>query len=108
MLVNANLLIYAVDSTSPHNATASEWLESALNRNQRVDIPRQIIGAFLRITSHPRITTDSLRADIAWAYVDRWLSAGPSWIPPATRSTAVVFSRITTETPVTGNLVPDA
>ncbi len=108
MLVDANLLIYAVDSTSPHNAAASEWLESALNGNQRVGIPWQTIGAFLRITTHPRITTNPLPADIAWAYVDRWLSASPSWIPPATRSTAAVLAGITKRTPITGNLVPDA
>jgi uncharacterized protein len=108
MLVDANLLIYAVDSTSPYNAEASEWLESILNGDRRVGIPWQTIGAFLRITTHPRITTTPLQAEAAWAFVDRWLSADPSWIPPATESTAAVLASVLARTPMTGNLIPDA
>ena len=108
MLIDANLLIYAVDSSSPHNAVASEWLEEALNGDRRVGFPWQTIGAFLRITTHPRIVSNPLRADAAWGYVDRWLASDPSWIPPATLATAAVFADITANTAVTANLVPDA
>jgi len=31
MLVDANLLLYAADSTSPFHQRASTWLESVLN-----------------------------------------------------------------------------
>lgn len=108
MLVDANLLIYAVDSASPHNAAASEWLESVLNGDRRVGFPWQTIGAFLRITTDPRVTTNPLRGEAAWAYIDQWLSAGPSWIPPATQSTAAVLATMIAQMPVTGSLVPDA
>lgn len=108
MLVDANLLIYAVDSASRENAVASEWLETTLNGDRRVGIPWQTIGAFLRITTHPRITTNPLSAEVAWSYVDKWLAADPTWIPPATLATATVFASITAQTPVTANLVPDA
>jgi len=108
MLVDANLLIYAVDSASPDNPAASEWLEATLNGDRRVGFPWQTIGAFLRITTHPRITTNPLSAEDAWGYVDQWLAADPTWIPPATLATAAVFADITRQTPVTANLVPDA
>jgi predicted nucleic acid-binding protein len=33
MLIDANLLIYAIDADSPHHRAARKWLEEALLRN---------------------------------------------------------------------------
>lgn len=60
MLVDANLLLYAVDRTSDHHEVAPAWLTSVLNGTTRVGIPWQTIGAFLRIVTHPRVTTQPL------------------------------------------------
>jgi toxin-antitoxin system PIN domain toxin len=108
MLLDANLLLYAVDKDSPHNERAAAWLEDVLNGDRRVGLPWQTIGAFLRIATHPRVTTDPLSGAAAWRYVDAWLAAAPVWVPPATRRTAKVLQRLVEETPATGNLVTDA
>lgn len=108
MLVDANLLLYAVDTESPHHDRASQWLIDALNGDRRVGLPWQTIGAFLRISTHPRISTSPLGAEGAWRYVDQWLGADPVWIPPATQRTASVLAQLITTVGVTGNLVPDA
>lgn len=108
MLVDANILLYAVDTTSPHYERASTWLTSTLNGNRRVGLPWQTIGAFLRISTHPRVAASPLAAPEAWSYIDRWLSADPTWIPPATERTAQVLGSLTEAVGVTGNLVPDA
>lgn len=108
MLLDANLLLYAVDADSPHNAAASAWLTEVLNGDRRVGLPWQTIGAFLRIVTHPRVTTNPLSAEDAWSHVQAWLDADPVWIPPATERTAAVLARITADVRVTGNLVPDA
>lgn len=108
MLLDANLLLYAVDATSPQNAAASDWLSAVLNGNRRVGLPWQTIGAFLRIITHPRVTTEPLTGPDAWSFVQSWLDADPVWIPPATERTAAVLARLGSELPVTGNLVPDA
>lgn len=107
MIIDANILLYATDSSSPHHGAAAEWLTSALNGNQRVGFPWQSLGAFLRICTHPRITARPLTAASAQEYVDAWLSAEPAWIPPATQSTAAVYARLARRHHVTGNLVPD-
>lgn len=108
MLVDANLLLYAVDARSPHHARAATWLEGALNGDRRVGLPWQTIGAFVRIASHPRIVETPLSADRAWGYVRDWLAAAPTWVPPATDRTAAVLIELGTRLHVTSNLVPDA
>ena len=45
MIVDANLLLYAVDESSTHNAAAAAWLEETLDGDSRVGPPWQTIGA---------------------------------------------------------------
>ncbi len=108
MIVDANLLLYAVDELSPHHERAAGWLTGALNGDQRVGLPWQTLGAFLRLATHPRITATPLSADAAQGFVDRWLAAGPAWIPSATEATARIYAGLARRHGITGNLVPDA
>ncbi len=108
MLVDANLLLYAIDSGSPFNERAAAWLEAVLNGDRRVGLPWQTIGAFLRISTHPRVTADPLSSPDAWGFVTDWLASGPVWIPPASERTAAVYGRLVVEMDITGNLVTDA
>lgn len=108
MIVDANVLIYAVDARSPHHAAAAGWLTDALNGDRRVGLPWQTLGAFLRIITHPRVTTNPLTAAQAQEYVAQWLRAEPVWVPPASERTAAVYAAISRRHHVTGNLVPDA
>ncbi|MEB3067959.1 TA system VapC family ribonuclease toxin [[Mycobacterium] vasticus] len=108
MILDANLLLYAVDEDSKHNPTASAWLEDVLAGPNRIGLPWQTIGAFLRIATHPRVAANPLTATQAWGYVADWLAVPVVWIPPAIESTARVYARICAQVDVTGNLVPDA
>lgn len=108
MLIDANVLLYAVDASSPQHLRAARWLEAVLNGSRRVAFPWQTLGTFLRIATHPRVAREPLTAQEAWTYVERWLACGPAWIPPVTERTAAVLGELLRETGVTGNLVPDA
>lgn len=108
MLVDANLLLYAVDSRSPWHGPAAAWLERTLNGSERVGLPWQSLGAFLRIVTHPRVVARPLTAVEAWTLVAAWLEAGPTWVPPASERTTAILSELLTSTHATGNLVPDA
>ncbi len=44
----------------------------------------------------------------AWRFVEAWLEADPTWIPPATERTAAVYGELAGTQQPTGNLVPDA
>lgn len=108
MIVDANILLYAVDRESPHHEPAAAWLTTALNGDRRVGLPWQTLGAFLRIVTHPRATRSPLTADAAQRHVDAWLAAEPVWVPPATERTAAVYAELARRHRITGNLVPDA
>lgn len=108
MLVDANLLLYAVDRSCDRHEPAASWLTEVLNGSTRVGLPWQTVGAFLRIVTHPRVTTRPLSGPEAWSFVQDWLAADPAWIPPASERTAAVYGELVRTVPVTGNLVPDA
>lgn len=108
MILDANLLLYATDSTSPHHEQASSWLTAALNGTSRVGFPWQTIAAFVRITTHPRVVASPLTGEQAWAVVQSWLAAPVAWIPPATDRTAQAYSELLADGDITGNIVPDA
>ena len=108
MILDANILLYAVDSTSPHHRAAASWFITQLRGSRRVGLPWQTIGAFIRIASHPRIMTTPLTGAQAWHMVESWLDAEPTWVPPATERTARIYGELVGATEVTGNLVPDA
>lgn len=108
MIVDANVLLYAIDEDNPHWHKASTWLTQAMRGPERVGLPWQTIGAFLRIATHPRIAERPLSAGEAQDYVDHWLAAPSVWVPPATDCTIAAYAELARTHHVTGNLVPDA
>ena len=73
ILVDANMLIYAVDRDSPHRAQARQWLEAAFSGAEWVGLPWIAVLAFLRMTTHPAVMRKPLSAEDAIGYVDEWL-----------------------------------
>ncbi|MCA1674681.1 MAG: PIN domain-containing protein [Actinobacteria bacterium] len=108
MLVDANLLLYAVDSASPFHRHASTWLESVLNGAQRVALPWQSLTAFLRISTHPRVWDQPLSPQTAADLVTDWLGAHPVWTPEPGPGYAEILLGMLEKYQVRGNLVPDA
>lgn len=108
MLIDANLLLFAVDSESPFHAAAREWLTEQLNGSRRVGLPWESLSAFLRISTHPRAAARPLAPEEAWEIVAGWLDAGPAWIPLPTERHADVLGALLEKYRIGGNLVPDA
>lgn len=108
MIIDANLLLYAVDSEAAAHQPAKDFLEQHLNGPARVGLPWQSLGAFLRISTHPRVMASPLTAQIARGFVDDWLAAPASWIPDVTEATWTILRELLVDHSVTGNLVPDA
>ena len=51
---DANLLLYATDSTSPFHDAARQWWTSCLNGVVPVGLCDPVVFAFVRISTHPR------------------------------------------------------
>jgi toxin-antitoxin system PIN domain toxin len=74
ILVDANLLIYSIDSDAPLHRPAREWLEEILSGTTRVGLPWIVLLAFVRITTRTGILIRPLSLDEAVSYVDSWLA----------------------------------
>lgn len=72
ILVDANLLLYAYDASSPQHASAKRWLEKALSGDEEVRIPLTSALAFLRIGTHPSVFRRPLAASEAVGIVAEW------------------------------------
>jgi toxin-antitoxin system PIN domain toxin len=108
MLVDANLLLYAVHKQSPFHEPARDWLTEQMNGTRRVGLPWQSLTSFLRIATHPRALERPLSPADAWARVTDWLSVGVAWVPEPGERHALILGQLLIRHDVRGNLVPDA
>jgi toxin-antitoxin system PIN domain toxin len=108
VIVDANVLLYAVETNSPHHEAALQWLEAALNGQTRVGLPWTSLTAFLRISTNPRITANTLTSEEAWSFVDDWLREDVAWIPVPTSGHAQILRALLVGGDIRGNLVADA
>jgi toxin-antitoxin system PIN domain toxin len=108
MLVDANLLLYAVHKQSPFHEPARDWLTEQMNGTRPVGLPWQSLTSFLRIATHPRALERPLTPADAWARVTDWLSVGVAWVPEPGERHMQVLGELVVRHDVRGNLVPDA
>jgi hypothetical protein len=108
MLVDANILLFAVDETSRFHAAASRWLTDRLNGPRRVGIPWQSISAFLRISTHPRASERPLSPADSWRHVEDWLASDAAWVPVPTERHADLLGSLIAAYDLRGNLISDA
>ena len=74
ILLDANLLIYAIDSDSPHHERARRWLEATLSGDTWVGLPWVVVLAFVRVTTRAGIMRAPLSVEQAVGFVDVWLA----------------------------------
>ncbi|MGH8923143.1 MAG: TA system VapC family ribonuclease toxin [Acidimicrobiia bacterium] len=108
MLIDANLLLLARDSSSPFHATTRRWIDKALNGPTRVGIPWKSLVAFVRISTNPRAYENPLSDGAARSQVSEWLSASATWIPRETDSHWEILSALIATHRLSGNLISDA
>lgn len=108
MIVDANVLLYAVDHGSRFHDVAREWLEGALDGEERVGLPWVSLTAFQRIATHPRASAHPLTPAQAWGLVTDWLAAERAWVPSPGSRHAQILGRLLVAGDLRGNLVTDA
>lgn len=108
MLLDANLLLYAVDKRAAQHQAAAGWLSDQFNGSRRVGVPWQSVAAFLRIATHPRVFPQPLAPATAYERVTDWLSAPVAWIPEPGPEYHRILGQLITAYNVGGNLIPDA
>lgn len=108
ILIDANLLIYAVNLDSHHHRRARRWLEETLSGATSVGLPWICLLAFLRISTRPGILDRPLKTNEAAAFVESWLdqpfveAVGPG------SSHWPILRNLLRATGTSGNLTSDA
>lgn len=108
MLVDSNILLFAVGERSPFHVAAREWLTEQLNGPRRIGFPWASLLAFARIATNPRASTNALTPEAAWQHVTEWLEPEVAWIPAPTEAHGEVLGGLITRHHLRGNLIPDA
>lgn len=108
MLLDANLLVFAVNEAAPEHERARAWLEQQLNGDRRVGLPWESLTAFVRLVTNPRAVARPLSPADAWDIVKSWLAVPVAWIPGPTERHAAVLGDLVRRYRLSGNLVPDA
>jgi toxin-antitoxin system PIN domain toxin len=108
VLVDANILLYSIDSASPFHTRADEWLTRALNGSRRVGLPWVSLWAFVRIVTNQRASANPLTPEQAWQHVNGWLEAPAAWIPEPGAGHAAIMHDLITRLDLRAALVSDA
>jgi len=108
ILVDANLLIYAVGRSFPQHERARAWLDEKLSGSAQVGLPWSSLLAFVRITSHPRVFGRPQTVSEAWRRVEAWLDCPSGWIPVPTERHREILGALLRGSATSADLVGDA
>lgn len=73
IVLDANVLLYAWDSTTGLHEKARSWVERIFSGGDPIGIPWQTTGAFIRIATNHRLPGERLTMTEAVEIVDRWV-----------------------------------
>lgn len=107
-LLDVNLLLYALDATSPRHDEARRWLEQTLSGRETVALPWTVLLAFLRLSTRAAIFANPLTAEQALDIVDQWLALPCVTVVHPGRRHASILRELLSSVGTAGNLVTDA
>lgn len=107
-LVDANVLLYAVNRDAPHHRAARRWLDGALAGSEVVALPWIVVLAFLRLSTHPRVFPHPLTVDQAVGVVEQWLAQPGALVVEPTQRHLSLLAGLLSEAGVAANHVNDA
>ncbi|HEX4041947.1 MAG TPA: TA system VapC family ribonuclease toxin [Xanthobacteraceae bacterium] len=109
LVVDTNVLVYAVNSTDRFHKPCRDWIERQRQRPDAWYVTWPIIYEFLRVSTHPRILPRPWSVVEAWEFVVAlFASPGLGVLIPTPRH-ADIASELFAELPyLAGNILHDA
>ena len=107
-LPDVNLLLYAIDESSPRHERAHRWVEDLFGGNETVGLAWVVALAFVRLTTKQQIVAAPLRVGEALDVVDGWLMRPNVVVVHPTDRHAAIVRELLEPLGTGGNLVTDA
>jgi uncharacterized protein len=108
VIVDANVLLYAVDRASAHHEPSRTWLDAALAGAEAVGLTWIALLAFIRIGTNASILPNPMTTDEATGQVETWLGAPAAVVAHPTARHAGLLRGLLRDTGTAGNLTTDA
>lgn len=108
LLVDANVLLHAVNERAREHAAARGWVQEALGGGEAVAFAWAVVLAFLRLSTHPAVFPRPLSAGQAAESVERWLGSPPAVTLEPSRRHLPLLRGLLEAAGTAGNLVGDA
>lgn len=106
--LDANILLYASDSSSPVHAQAIEFLRRCASNDEVLYLAWPTLMAYLRIATHPAIFDQPLDHARALGNVEKLCALPHVQVLQESHGFLGVYKQVSEEHPLRGNLVPDA
>jgi toxin-antitoxin system PIN domain toxin len=107
-LPDANLLLYALDESSPHHARARPWLEELLSGTEPAGFAWVVLLAFVRLSTRAQIFANPLSAAEAFDVVEGWLAQPCALVLQPTERHLAVLRGLVEPLGTAGNITTDA
>lgn len=108
IIVDVNLLVYAVNTLSTNHRAAKNWWEDVLSRGEMIGLPLQVILGFIRLTTRPGIGMNPVPIGEAFDTVEDWLKIPTvSLVEPGERH-LLILRTLLMQARTAGNLTSDA
>ncbi len=108
IIIDANLLLYAYGTRSPHHKEARAWLEKVLSGAEPVGLPWQSLAALLRVATNPRLPGFRRPIEEVTRTVDEWLEQPNVRLLSPGDDHWQLFRRMVVDGQASGPLVSDA
>ena len=73
ILLDVNILIYAVNEDAPLHLRAKSWLEDMISGTETIGVSWAVLLAFLRLTTRRGLFRNPIPVDTAFDLLDAWL-----------------------------------
>jgi uncharacterized protein len=108
ILLDANLLLYAHNVTSKEHSRAAAWMQTKVSGPEMIGLAWDVILAFLRVATTPRIFADPFELDAASSIIDQWLALPNVVTVSPTQRHWEIFRQLLPKTRARGSLIMDA
>lgn len=107
-LVDANVLLYAVNVSAREHGIACTWLERSLNGNEPVAFAWVALLAFIRVSTRQGIFPQPLEPEAAFGFAEQWLARPASVVLEPTPRHLAILRGLLSSAGTAGNLTSDA